>query len=209
MIRRRDGGYRLRGVLCAAVLLLLPALANAGEWRGTCGIRFLGTSTLHDFAGTARCQPFRLILEEAAGGGRLIPAVEIAVPVEEMDTKNGKRDRQMREMFQSDKFPHIRAAGKNLDPDKIRKGRGAGADAEGAVEFTLAIRGIERTIRAVLKNLRESPERVSFDAEFPVSLKEYGLKPPAPLFGVIRVGDRIDVKAAVVLEAVAPGRAAH
>jgi hypothetical protein len=45
---------------------------------------------------------------------------------------------------------------------------------------------------------------VTFDMEFPVSLKEYDLKPPAPFFGAIRVGDRIVVHAAFRLEHPAP-----
>lgn len=201
MIRKLDGGFRLQGALAAAVLFFLPVLAPAGEWKGTCEIRFLGTSTLHDFGGTVRCQPFTVILAEGADGRKVIPGVEIAVPVEEMDTKNGKRDKMMREMFQYDKFPHIRAIGKELDPDKIRQDMRKGSNAKETVEFTLKIRGIEHAIRADLSNLRETPERVSFEAEFPVSLKEYDLKPPAPFFGVIRVGDKVSVKAAVNLEA--------
>jgi polyisoprenoid-binding protein YceI len=72
---------------------------------------------------------------------------------------------------------------------------------KGTVEFTLKIRDIEHGIRAAVSNLRETPGSVSFDVEFPVSLKIYNLKPPAPFFGAIRVGDKVAVNAAFRLEA--------
>ncbi len=194
----------MRTHIAVILLLALVSSAKAETLKGGCEIRFLGVSTLHDFTGTCRCQPFTVTVVKGAAGRQGIPGVEIAVPVEEMNTKNGKRDKQMREMFQSDKFPHIRGIIRDLDPDKIRRETGNGPGATGSVEFTLKIRDIERTIRANVSNLRETPERVTFDAEFPVSLKEFDLKPPTVLFGAIRVGDKVTVNAAFRLEAPSP-----
>jgi polyisoprenoid-binding protein YceI len=75
------------------------------------------------------------------------------------------------------------------------------ANGKGTVEITLKIREIEQRIQATVSNLRETPGRLSFDVEFPVSLKTYNLKPPSPFFGAIRVGDKIAVNAAFRLEA--------
>ena len=187
--------------IAAFSLLTLVSSASAGELKGNCELRILGTSTLHDFAGTVRCQPFTVTLAGGADGRPVIHGVEIAVPVAEMDTENRKRDKQMRDMFQGDRFPLIRAVLGNLDPDDIRQDMRKGPSGKGTVEFTLRIRDIEHRIRAVIRNLRETPGRVSFDAEFPVSLKKYDLKPPSPFFGAIRVGDKVDVNAAFRLEA--------
>jgi polyisoprenoid-binding protein YceI len=142
-----------------------------------------------------------VIVAGGADGRMILRGVEIAVPVAEMDTKNRKRDKQMREMFGSDTFPRIRAVLSALDPNKIRQEMRNDPNGKGTVEFTLKIRDIEHTIRAAVSNLRETPGRVSFDVEFPVSLKTYHLKPPAPFFGTIRVGDKVAVNAAFQLEA--------
>lgn len=189
-----------------AVILVLTLVSSAGAetLKGECEIRFIGTSTLHDFAGTVRCQPFTVNLVNVAGAGKTMPMVEIAVPVEEMDTKNGKRDKQMREMFQYDKFPHIRGTLKDIDTDNIRKEIAKGPGGTGSVAFTLKIRDIERPIRATVRNLREAAERVTFDADFAVSLNEYDLKPPKVLFGAIRVGDKVTVNAAFRLNVPRP-----
>jgi polyisoprenoid-binding protein YceI len=190
--------------IAALLLIALVSSAAADDLKGNCDVRFVATSTLHDFTGTARCQPFTVTLAGGADGRPVIRGVEIAVPVAEMDTENRKRDKQMRDMFQGDRFPLIRAVLGNLDPDDIRQDMRKGPSGKGTVEFTLRIRDIEHRIRAVIRNLRETPGRVSFDAEFPVSLKEYDLKPPAPFFGAIRVGDKVTVNIAFRLEGATP-----
>ena len=52
-----------------------------------------------------------------------------------------------------------------------------------------------------MSNYQERNGRVSFDVEFPVSLKDYKLVPPKVAFGLIRVDDKVMVKAAVRLDA--------
>jgi hypothetical protein len=188
--------------IAAFFLLTLASSAGAGDLKGNCELRILGTSTLHDFTGTVRCQPFPVSLVSGADGRTVIPAVEIAVLVEEMDTQNKSRDKQMREMFQSGKFPRIQALLSNLDPDKIRREMRKDPNGKGTLELTLKIRDVERRVQAAVSNLRETPGRVSFDAEFPLSLKEYDLRPPTVFFGAIRVGDKVTVNASFRLDAV-------
>jgi polyisoprenoid-binding protein YceI len=110
----------------------------------------------------------------------------------------------MREMFQSERFPRIRAVLSDLDPDRIRREMRKDPNGKGTLEFTLKIRDVERRIQAVIGNLRENSGRVSFDAEFPVSLKEYNLTPPTVFFGIVRVGDKVTVNAAFQLDNVPP-----
>ena len=179
--------------LASVLFLTLMSSSWGGEWNGTCDIRVLGTSTLHDFTGNVRCQPFKIVVEDGGGGNPVIAGADVAVPVGEIDTGNKTRDKQMRQMFQSDRFPNIRGIFKNIDPKSFR------------LEFNLRIRDTERMIRTVVSNYQEQAGRVSFDAEFPVSLKDYRLVPPTVAFGLIRVDDKVTVKAAVRLEAV-PGK---
>jgi hypothetical protein len=57
---------------------------------------------------------------------------------------------------------------------------------------------VERRVRATASNLKEAGEQVSFDLEFPVSLKEFDLKAPS-FFGIVRVGDKVSVKTTFTL----------
>ena len=195
------------GLLLATLVAVFPsssagaASADApasGTIRGACDVAFLVTSTLHDFPGSARCLPFAAVLARDAGGRQAIPSVEVDVPVEGMDTRNKSRDVQMREMFRSERFPRIRAAAHDVDVERLRVEMGKGREGNASIDLLLRIRDVERKVRATASNLKESGERVSFDLEFPVSLKEFDLTPPSVL-GIIRVGDKVSVKTTFTL----------
>lgn len=183
------------------LVLSLPTSAWAGGWNGTCDNRFRGSSTLHDFSGNVRCQPFTVGIENAADGRTIVPGAEVAILVGEMDTDNGSRDRQMREMFQVDRFPRIRGTFRNIDPEKVRAELRRGSEAGVPLDFTLTIRDVEHPVHAIAGNFRETGSTVTFDVDYSLSLKEYGLVPPKALFGLVKVDDRITVKTAVRLEA--------
>lgn len=185
--------------IAVAFLLVLASSARAGEIKGTCSLRFVGISILHDFTGTVRCQPFSADLVRTADGGTSIPGVEVHVLVEGMDTGNSTRDGQMREMFQSDRFPRIHGTVRAIDVDGIRREIGKGEGGKAFFDLTLGIRDVERTIHAAATNFREEGSRVDFDVEFPVSLKEFGLKAPSFL-GIFRVRDKVAVTGNVRLE---------
>jgi polyisoprenoid-binding protein YceI len=166
--------------------------------RGACDVAFLVTSTLHDFPGSARCLPFEAVLAGDTAGDPVIPVVEVDVAVAGMDTRNKSRDGQMREMFRSDRFPRIHAAAHDVNVERLREEMGKGHEGKAPLDLFLRIRDVERKVRATASNLKESGDRVTFDLEFPVSLKEFDLKAPSVL-GIIRVGDKVSVKATFTL----------
>jgi polyisoprenoid-binding protein YceI len=195
------------GILLGVLFALFPSASSnaapveapaSATIRGACDIAFLVTSTLHDVPGSARCLPFAAVLSRDAAGRQVIPSVEVEVPVTGMDTRNKSRDGQMREMFRSDRFPRIRGAAHGVDVERLRVEIGKGREGDASVDLLLRIRDVERKVRATASNLRESGERVTFDLEFPVSLGEFDLKAPSVL-GIIRVGDKISVKATFTL----------
>ena len=172
--------------------------------RGACDVAFLVTATLHDVHGSARCLPFAAILARDAAGRRVIPTVEVEVPVAGMDTRNATRDGKMREMFLSERFPRIHAAAHDVDVERLRVEIGKGREGDASIDLLLRIRDVERKVRATASNLKDSGEQVTFDLEFPVSLGEFDLNPPSVL-GILRVGDKVSVKSTFTL-AVSPSR---
>lgn len=195
------------GLLLAMLVAVVPsssAGAGPGEVHaseavhGACDVAFLVTSTLHDFPGSARCLPFETVLARNATGNRVIPSVEVEVPVAGMDTRNKSRDGRMRGMFRSDRFPRIHAAARDVDVDRLRVELGKGREGKAHLDLLLRIRDVERKVRATASNLKESVERITFDLDFPVSLGEFDLKAPSVL-GIIRVGDKVFVKATFTL----------
>ncbi|MGE5189005.1 MAG: YceI family protein [Gemmatimonadota bacterium] len=186
-----------------AILLAVSAAppARAAGWRGSCDSRFRGTSTLHDFAGSARCRPFAVDVESGADGKASIGRTEVVVPVSGMDTGNGSRDRQMRRMFAGDQFPDIRGTFGNIDPEKVRWELRQRPEAGVPLDFTLTIRDIARPVHAVARNFRDGGTTISFVVDYAVSLGDYGLTPPKAFFGLVRVGNEVNVTTAVRLEA--------
>jgi hypothetical protein len=118
----------------------------------------------------------------------------VEVEVAGMDTRNKSRDGQMREMFLSDRFPRIHAAAHAVNVRRLREEIGKGHEGKAPLDLLLRIRDVERTVHATASNLKESGDRVTFDLEFPVSLKEFDLNAPSVL-GIVRVGDKVSVKA--------------
>lgn len=200
------------GILAAAVFVFSlgtpPEAAPAepsvpASVLGACDIGFFVTSTLHDFPGSARCQPFLVGIVRDASGKEVIPVLRVEVPVAGMSTRNGTRDGQMREMFQSDRYPSIRGTANDVDVERLRAEMGKGGEGKAPLDLVLRIREAERKIRAMASGLKTSGDRVTFDLEFPVSLGEFGLKPPT-VFGIIRVGDKVAVKARFTLTVPGP-----
>ncbi len=62
---------------------------------------------LHDFSGQVNCEPFTWQITTDPNTGTLVVNGELDVLISKMDTQNKKRDKNMRNMFQSKKFPHI------------------------------------------------------------------------------------------------------
>jgi hypothetical protein len=192
-------------VLATLVAVISPSSAGAAPAepgpatiRGACDVAFLITATLHDVPGSARCLPFEAVLARDPAGRQVIPAVEVDVPVTGMDTRNTTRDGKMREMFLSERFPRIHAAARDVDVERLRVEMGKGREGKAPLDLLLRIRDVERKIPATASNLKETGDRVTFDLEFPVSLGEFDLKPPSVL-GIIRVGDKVSVKATFTL----------
>jgi hypothetical protein len=213
MDAKRRTGMNIRAGLFLAALVAVsfptpsyaaPADAPASERiQGECDVAFHARATLHDVYGSARCLPFAAVLVRDTAGRRIIPTVEVEVPVAGMDTRNKTRDGKMREMFLADQFPRIHAAAQDVDVERLRMEMGKGQEGNAAIDLLLRIRDVERKVRATASNLKEAGGQVTFDLEFPVSLGEFDLKAPSVL-GIIRVGDKVSVKTTFSLTVSSP-----
>ena len=176
------------------LLFALPALGPAAEYQAACSIDFRASATLHDFQGTGRCQPFT-----ASETGGVLQIPEVSVPVASLETGNIKRDRQMREMFEAEKFPLIVGHSGAISLSVLRQALANRTIGTPDIPIRLRIRDIEREIVARVGNYLDQEGRIAADLEFTVSLAEYQLEPPS-ILGIIRVGDRVDVTASFVLK---------
>lgn len=184
----------MRFVLTILCLLLFVLPAAALELPGRCTVHFIGTSTLHDFEGEGTCQPFVLDLN---ADGMLHPA-DLNVPVAGIRTGIDGRDEKMREMFDADRFPLIVGSLASAPVAQLHEQLQQASENQSGFPFVLKIRDQESTVDAKVTQLVDNEKTLSFDLEFPVSLKDYQLEPPSVL-GFIRVGDEVRVRVSLHL----------
>ena len=173
----------MRYLLSLILIFALSSTVFATDYHGECAIAFKGSSTLHDFHGKAACQPFTVSKTDG-----VVDMSNLTVAVAGMDTDNSKRDKKMREMFEENKYPVITGT---AGPVALK-------DVRDKVSFKLKIRDIVKPVTATVTNFVETDSSITADVAFTLSLAEYRLKPPSVL-GMIKVGDKISVKATIVL----------
>jgi polyisoprenoid-binding protein YceI len=176
---------RCGAIVCLFALLFAAAPALAQGVRGSAQVSFSVTSTLHDFQGTAG--PVALAISQGEDGAW---SADASVPVAGMETGNRRRDRDMRVMLDAERHPQIRARFRDVQPEAVRS--------SGVLPFVLRIRTVERPVKAVVRNWRQSEREASFDASFEVSLESFQLEAPSRFF--LTVGDTIRVTVHVKLE---------
>jgi hypothetical protein len=182
---------------------LIAAPAAALELPGTCRVAFYGSSTLHDFDGTATCEAFVLTVAETPDGEGDTGAITLAVPVAGMHTGIERRDRTMREMFEAGRFPKIVGSLSRLPLAERRQQLHQAAREAGPIPLLLRIRDRELPVSARVTGLVDTDRTFTLDLEFPVSLAAFNLAAPAVL-GFIRVADEVKIKVSV-LTAPLPG----
>ena len=182
-----------RLLLCATVAWMsvadvstLPAVAADAVQRmpAKAVIRFAGTSTLHDFGGQLPAQPFSLILSN----GTWSASADVLAGL--MGTDNEKRDRKMHEMLRTNEHPRLQGTVSSAPIP------GPGSTVTNNATLTLKIRGTPQSLNVRVGKWQETADAIRFHAEWELSLKQYGLKPPS-VAGVIRVGDTIRLEADV------------
>jgi hypothetical protein len=174
-----------------AGLAAVAAAASAQDIVGSCTVQFFGTSTLHDWEGTAPCA--LLAIEAPDASGRYGARAEVAIA--QMDSDNSSRDKRMREMFEATKFPRIVASFASVDPAELR------AQRAGALPFRIALHGVEHDVAPTISNFSEVPGKSAhFRASFELTLEEFGLEAPV-VMGFIRVDEKVKVVVDVDLSA--------
>jgi polyisoprenoid-binding protein YceI len=148
------------------------------RWPATATVRFVGTSTLHDFAGELPSQPFVLVISNGAW------SAEADVLAGSMATGSEGRDRNMHRMLNTNDHPRLRG--------KVVSAPVPSAAGTNAM-LNLKIQNRQFDLPVRVTDWRESAEEITFHAAWEVSLKQYGLKPPSVL-AVIRVGDIVRIE---------------
>jgi polyisoprenoid-binding protein YceI len=184
-VRDHDRGRLLLVGFTAMPARMATPAPGSSDVEAVLDVRFAGSSTLHGFAGTA---PSVRVPLAATADGTWSASVE--VPVATLDTGNGRRDAQMREMLHADTHPVLRGVVEGIRPETVER--------TGRLPVALTIAGVTRQVGARVRRWTAAPGQVSFDAGFDVSLAAHGLEAPRTLL-VVRVADVVHVDVQVTV----------
>lgn len=183
-----------------AVTLGLPRPASAQsttQWKGSATISFAGTSTLHDWSGSVKAQPYVTTVGTNEAGMPSSIKAKVEVKAADMDTNEPKRDENMRKALRAVDYPLVVG---DFDTQFSHLIPGGGSSPQ-VLPFNLTIVGKAQSVTGTISNWKQKEDSVSFELDFDVSMKAYGIRVPAVML-VIRVGDVVKVHATVTLEKV-------
>lgn len=194
---------RLMIIMFRAFVLAIVAFASLPlhaqqAWKGEGMIEFQGSSTLHDFKGTVPVPSFELLYTSPGNEQAATVSADVSVKAGKMDTGNRKRDRKMHESMEVTEHPLVQVSVDDLKLSETGAEWKEGMPEPDSIPFTLTLLGKEQDLIAEVASWKETEKRIDFVVEFPVSLSASGIQVPS-VIGVIRVGDEIQVKAALTL----------
>jgi polyisoprenoid-binding protein YceI len=195
-----------RAQVQATLVMLLPVLAAAPRRDAALDLQpesrlwVAGTSTVRAF----QCQAgtFDAKIESSGAdavaavlaGEKAVSTIEVTVPAEKLDCRNGTMNEHMRKALNAKEFPTVvfRAASYDLS----RTGESVAVTLNGS----LTLGGLEKpiTVKAQAKPGPDGTLIVSGTRE--VRMTEFGLKPPTLMLGTMKVDEKITVGFEVVLK---------
>ncbi len=179
--------------LAIALGVLLASAVAAAEWHversGARRVQFTSSVTNLSFGG-ATDQVDGFVYWD--GEGLLPPAAQVHVEVDlnSLDTGIGKRDRDMRELLDTRRFPRAIFRGSLLAQTDVDSVAGV---LQVRVGGTLSLRGVERELVAPA-TIRLEPDRWHVRTEFSLRLSDYGIRAPS-LAAFVKVSDQVQVQA--------------
>lgn len=169
------------------------------QWNGSCEITFSGKSTLHNFAGTVKTEPFTVAISDLTQMSTAKVSGRVKVKVAKMDTKSAKRDAKMHDVLQVAAFPDIVVDVTKLMASSTKPVLEGNIPRPTVIPFTLTIKGGKQQLIGKVGDWSYSDKRISCTVSFPVSLKASNLVVPTVL-GFIKVQDQILVVAKLTLK---------
>jgi len=190
----------------AALVMLLPALAASSrrdtplDLQPESRLWVAGTSTVRAF----QCQAgaFDAKVESSGAdavaavlaGEKAVSTVEVTVPAEKLDCRNGTMNEHMRKALKAKEFPTV--VFRATSYDLARTSDSVAVTLNGS----LTLGGVEKpmTVKAVAKAGDNGTLVISGTRE--VRMTEFGLKPPSLMLGTMKVDEKLTVGFEVVLK---------
>lgn len=158
-----------------------------------------GTSTVRSFSCAASSFETNIVANEQAvtavlGGTKAVQTVDVSVPINTLDCKNGTMNDHMRKALKADAHPVItfRLDSYELAPE---------AEAMRAtLTGTLGMGGVEKPVTFDANLAAIDADILQVKGSVAVNMKEFGLKPPSLMLGTMKVRENVNVQFELYLQ---------
>lgn len=144
-----------------------------------------GTSTIHDWTCSVGKVEGSITLDAALGG---VSEAIVTVPSSSIDCDNGTMNKKMASALDIKSHPTIRYILKSADV--ANEGGELHIDAVG----TLEVAGSNKDITASLVGVPTANGGYKFSGTLPVTMSDFGIKPPTAMLGTLKSGDSVTVR---------------
>jgi polyisoprenoid-binding protein YceI len=146
-------------------------------------LSFDGRATVGDFTGTSTS-----VTGEMTGGELSQVRGWVELPVQTLETGNGKRDKDLNKSMESDKYPTIR-----FDLTGVMPGAARGDTVDVSLLGTFRIHGVERA-DTIAATVVLGADRVQVRGRTPLNLRDYRIGGLSKGLGMLRVQEEIVVR---------------
>jgi polyisoprenoid-binding protein YceI len=153
-----------------------------------------GTSNVHGWTCATGQYTGNADAATTAAGLTGLSALSISVPVAQIDCDNGTMNTKLREALRASAAPNIRFVLGNATVSTPRNNR-FNVSASGQ----LTIAGQTRPVSFQAQGQALANGRFRFQGSVPITMSQYGVRPPTAMMGTMRVGDRVTVRFDVTL----------
>lgn len=173
-------------ILCTLLLSVLPLYGNAQTYQTDSGhAEFTGHTPLFSFEGAS--DNLRGIVNLADS------TVNFQLSVKTLDTGNDKRDRDMMNVLETDKYPNATFEGEitsSVNPEKS-------GEQEVTVKGTFTVHGTSQTLE-IPGTMQFEGKKLNVAASWELKLTNYNMEPPRVLF--YSMNDQIEIRIEASLE---------
>ena len=185
-------------ILAPAAVAVTPATLML-ELQPASRLWISGTSTVRSFECTATA--FEVNVDAAPNavpallaGEKVVRAVELQIPTERLDCKNGTMNEHMLKALKAKANPTIDFRLASYDLAK------AGDGIRVTLDGTLTIGGVEKPISLIATAEEDSSGALHVVGSHEVRMTQWGLKPPSLMLGTMKVDERIKVQFDLLLK---------
>lgn len=155
-----------------------------------------GTSTLHDWTSNVTEVYMNGEVEMQAGQLQKLENFKVRIPVKSIVSEKGSMmDNKTYDALKSDKHPNITYQLTQLQ--EIQK-NGQKYTLETIGSLTIA--GTTKSIRMKVTGQQLSNERILFEGQKKLNMKDFNVSPPTAMLGTIKAGEEVTVKFSVTIK---------